>query len=90
MRFEDLRAMLRSVASEFGVSVEAMRGPSRRRPIPLARHVAAWIMRREGVSLHRSGALLGGRHHTTVLYGVQRVDADRALRERADALWSRS
>jgi chromosomal replication initiator protein len=63
-----------AVADHFGVEVAAFEGSSRSRSIARPRQVAMYLLREEtGASLPQIGALLGGRDHTTVLYGVERI-----------------
>jgi chromosomal replication initiator protein len=66
--------ILETVADHFGVELTAFQGPSRSRSIARPRQVAMYLMREEtGASLPQIGALLGGRDHTTVLYGCERI-----------------
>jgi len=62
------------VADHFGVERTAFEGKSRSRTIARPRQVAMYLLREEtGASLPQIGALLGGRDHTTVLYGCERI-----------------
>ena len=66
--------ILDAVANHFGVEVAAFEGKSRSRTIARPRQVAMYLLREEtGASLPQIGALLGGRDHTTVLYGCERI-----------------
>lgn len=71
-----MREIVAEVARETGVRVEVLRrpvGPFEPRAVARARHYAMWRMRRETrQSLPQIGAFLGGRDHTTVLYGVRK------------------
>jgi len=52
----------------------AFTGPSRSRSIARPRQIAMYLLREEtGASLPRIGAMLGGRDHTTILYGCERI-----------------
>lgn len=71
----DLPAIARLTAREFRVTLAALRGPSRRREIVLARDVAMLLARRHaGCSLQAAGRFFGRRDHTTVLHGCRRVE----------------
>lgn len=73
------------IARSHGVSVEALRGPSRLRHIVVARHEAMAALRATGrYSYPRIGKFFGGRDHTTVIYGERRHHA-RALAEQVGA-----
>jgi chromosomal replication initiator protein len=64
-----------AVARHFSVSEPTLVGKSRERAIAWARQVAMYLLRQETpASLFQIGQQLGGRDHTTVLHGCQRVD----------------
>ena len=66
--------VVRLVAHHFGLSVEDLTGRGRTAPLAMARQVAMYLLREENaLSLPAIGQLLGGRDHTTVRYGVQRI-----------------
>ena len=72
------------VAASFGVSVEDMVGRDRSRQIALPRQIAMFLLREEAhISLPQIGEALGGRDHTTIMYGCDKV-AD--MLERDDRL----
>lgn len=61
------------IAAMHGVTVADQIGPSRIATIARARHHAMWRMYQEPhLSLTMIGRYLGGRDHTTVLYGIRR------------------
>ena len=69
--------ILEVVAAQFGVALDRMRGRERSQEVVLPRQVAMYLLRHEtGASLPQIGEVLGGRDHTTVMYGVDRI-ADR-------------
>ena len=66
--------ILDTVADHFGIERAAFEGSSRSRTIARPRQIAMYLLREEtGASLPQIGALLGGRDHTTVLYGCERI-----------------
>jgi chromosomal replication initiator protein len=66
--------ILREVADFYGVDVRAMQGRGRSRNIVVPRQVAMYLLREETeASLMDIGRLLGGRDHTTVIYGYEKV-----------------
>lgn len=76
--------IMRRVAETFGVSVDSIIGRDRSRQIALPRQVAMYLLREEAnISLPQIGETLGGRDHTTVMYGCDKV-AD--MLERDDRL----
>ncbi len=66
--------ILEIVALHFRIEVSALCGRSRSRAIARPRQIAMYLIREEtGTSLPRIGGMLGGRDHTTVLYGCDRI-----------------
>nr|HID14208.1 chromosomal replication initiator protein DnaA [Anaerolineae bacterium] len=66
--------IMEAVAHHFGVEVPALQGRSRSRAVARPRQIAMYLIREEtGASLPQIGAVLGGRDHTTVLYGCERI-----------------
>lgn len=76
--------IVRRVAETFGLTVERILGRDRSRQVALPRQIAMYLLREEAnISLPQIGEALGGRDHTTVLYGCDKV-AD--MLERDDRL----
>jgi chromosomal replication initiator protein len=66
--------IMEAVADHFGVQVAALQGRSRSRAVARPRQIAMYLIREEtGESLPRIGDMLGGRDHTTILYGCERI-----------------
>ncbi len=62
------------VAQAFGLTVEQMRSRDRSRQVALPRQIAMFLLREEAnVSLPHIGEVLGGRDHTTVMYGCDKI-----------------
>lgn len=83
--------IIAAVAQQFQVPEEELRGPRRTRQLALPRHVAMYLMREETeASLPRIGQALGGRDHTTVMYGYERIadrlETDEGLRRQVLAI----
>jgi chromosomal replication initiator protein len=77
--------ILETVARHYGLSTEILQGKGRSQNVAMPRQVAMYLMREEtGSSLAEIGQHLGGRDHTTVLYGYekmsQEVEVDAHLR----------
>ncbi len=65
---------INAVARHYGVKVSVLKGASRSRPIVLPRQVLMYILRTESrLSLNEIGSLLGGRDHSTILHGVDKI-----------------
>jgi chromosomal replication initiator protein len=76
--------VVQMVAEAFGVPLDRMLGRERTREVALPRQIAMYLLREEAnISLPQIGTTLGGRDHTTVIYGCEKI-AD--LLERDDRL----
>jgi chromosomal replication initiator protein len=76
--------VINTVASAYGVSNERIIGRDRSRQVALPRQIVMYLLREEAnISLPQIGEALGGRDHTTVMYGCDKI-AD--LLERDDKL----
>jgi chromosomal replication initiator protein len=66
--------VVRKVADTFGVAVERMLGRDRSREVALPRQIAMYLLREEAhISLPQIGETLGGRDHTTIMYGCEKI-----------------
>ena len=66
--------VIETVAKYFNISVPEMVSASRSKELAQPRQLAMYLLRQETeASLPEIGGLLGGRDHTTVLHGVDRV-----------------
>ena len=67
--------VIRKVADSFGVAIERMLGRDRSREVALPRQIAMYLLREESnISLPQIGETLGGRDHTTVMYGCEKIN----------------
>lgn len=63
------------VSNHFNISVEEMKGPSRKAPVVHARHIAIFLTRRiTGDSWKHIGSQFGDRDHTSIMHGYQKID----------------
>ena len=77
--------IMETVARYFGLDVTVFQGKSRSQAIARPRQIAMYLIREEtDASLPQIGDLMGGRDHTTILYGCERIsglmDEDAAVR----------
>jgi chromosomal replication initiator protein len=76
--------VVRKVAETFNIPMERMLGRDRSRDVALPRQIAMYLLREEAnISLPQIGDALGGRDHTTIMYGCDKI-AD--LLERDDRI----
>jgi chromosomal replication initiator protein len=78
------RDIVHKVAESFGITTDRMLGRDRSKDVALPRQIAMYLLREEAnISLPQIGDALGGRDHTTVMYGCEKI-AD--LLERDDRI----
>jgi chromosomal replication initiator protein len=66
--------VIRSVAAFYGIEVAALCGQSRSKETVKPRHIAMFLARDlAGASLPQIGASMGGRDHTTIMHGVNKI-----------------
>lgn len=67
-------AVIAVVAEAFEVSVEDLKGNSRKREISFARQIGMYLIRQHtALSLPKVGEIFGGKDHTTVLYSCDKI-----------------
>jgi len=79
--------ILNTIAQEYGISMEDLLSHSRSQRVSFPRQVAMYMLREESeLSLPKIGELLGGRDHTTVMYGHDKItdllERDKNLRRK--------
>lgn len=75
--------ILETVSLYYNVSVSDLKGPGRKTAITFPRQVCMYLMQEQlGLSLESIGKLLGGKNHSTVKYGVEKVSGKLASGEK--------
>lgn len=71
------RQVIDFVAERHGLTFQQMTGQQRVTCVARPRQIAMYVMREvcPHLSLPAIGRLLGGRDHTTILHGIQRIEA---------------
>ncbi len=78
-----IREVLEGVCRYYNVQAELIRGKQRDRDIVWPRQVAMYLMREEtSASLLQIGTELGGRDHTTIMHGWEKIQAEMAHNDR--------
>jgi len=76
-RPREATSVVQIVAKHFHLTTEDLLGRSRTKEIANARQLAMYLLREEnGLSLINIGELLGGRDHSTVRHGVEKIGRD--------------
>jgi chromosomal replication initiator protein len=79
------------VVEFMGVSSSELMSGSRRRRVSATRHIIAYILREEiGMPLEEAAEVLGGVHHTAIIYGGEKVKSDPKLLSLAKKLFKES
>lgn len=79
---EKRQRVLREVCEAHGVRFVDLTGPSRVKHLTAARHEACYRLRDEvGLSWPRIGTILGGRDHSTIIYGARKHAQTHGLTE---------
>jgi chromosomal replication initiator protein len=66
--------IIAAVSKRFGLEEEQLIGRNRSKDVALARQVAMYLIREEtSKSLPKIGDVLGGRDHSTILYGCEKI-----------------
>jgi chromosomal replication initiator protein len=69
--------ILVAVSTYYKISLEDLRGKQRDKHIVMPRQVAMWLMRTDTeASLMEIGHELGGRDHSTVLHGCDKIEQE--------------
>jgi len=77
--------ILEAVATREGIGVADLTGQNRSAKIAIPRQLAMYLLRDlNEISLLQIGELLGGRDHTTVMYGIKKVEENEKLKKRAE------
>jgi len=74
---QDIKLLLQTVADHFNLTAEDLIAKRKDKKTTLARHVAIYLMR-EGYncSLTEIGKELGGRNHSTILHGYEKIASE--------------
>ena len=68
--------VMRTVSDYYGLTLNDLTGPTRKREITVPRQIAMYLTREmTGMSLPQIGAVFGGRDHTTVMHSCKTVEA---------------
>lgn len=70
----DPQKVIEIVASHYNLRVRQLTGISRKRSIAEPRQLIMYLLRHElGLTTNKIGGLLGGRDHTTIIHGVEKI-----------------
>ncbi|MBI2430791.1 MAG: chromosomal replication initiator protein DnaA [Candidatus Levybacteria bacterium] len=67
--------IINKVCSYYNIKSTQIKGPKRDSRLVKARHIAMFLLKKElGLPLVEIGNVLGGRDHTTIMHGVEKID----------------
>lgn len=68
------KQVISSICSYFKLNFRELAGPKRQKELVLPRHIAMYILSEElGITVEKIGQILGGRDHTTVMHGRDKI-----------------
>jgi chromosomal replication initiator protein len=77
-RKKTIEAIQRAVADLFGLSVEELIEESTRRTVAVPRQIAMYLAKQmTEASLPEIGRQFGGKHHTTVMHSIAKIEEQR-------------
>lgn len=80
--------ILEAVAASEGIGVNDLVGQNRSAKIAVPRQLAMYLLREfNEISFPQIGELLGGRDHTTIMYGIKKIEDNEKLKKRAENIW---
>jgi chromosomal replication initiator protein len=80
--------ILEAVAASEGIGVNDLLGQNRSAKVAVPRQLAMYLLREfNEISFPQIGELLGGRDHTTIMYGINKIRDDEKLKKRAENIW---
>ena len=77
------------ICSEFGVTRDQLVGPGRSQTVSAPRKLLMAALRQQGWHLREIAALLGNRHHSTVIQGIRDVSKRLASSPALQTIYSR-
>lgn len=70
----DYKHILSTICSFFNISLKDLTGPKRQKELVLSRHITMYLLSEElNLTVEKIGGVLGGRDHTTVMHGRDRI-----------------
>ena len=82
------KKVIEAVAASEGIGVNDLLGQNRSAKIAVPRQLAMYLLREfNEISLPQIGEMLGGRDHTTIMYGIRKIQEDEKLKRRAESIW---
>ena len=80
--------ILEAVAASEGVGVNDLLGQNRSAKVAVPRQLAMYLLREfNEISFPQIGEILGGRDHTTIMYGIKKIGENEKLKKRAENIW---
>lgn len=85
---QELKTLLKKVETETGTKSEQLLGSGKAGDVAYSRFIVMHLLRRQGLTTTKIGAMLG-KHHTAILYGLERLSELRSIDKGYDALVTR-
>jgi chromosomal replication initiator protein len=76
----EMTIVMSSVAEYFGLSMAELRGSKRNRTVSIPRQIGMYLAKQvTSASLQEIGDEFGGKHHTTVMHSIAKIDQLRRI-----------
>ncbi|MBI3485832.1 chromosomal replication initiator protein DnaA [Candidatus Daviesbacteria bacterium] len=73
----DFKKVLATINQYFNIKMADLTGPRRQKELVLPRQIAMYILYEDcRIPMEKIGDILGGRDHTTILYGIEKIRAN--------------
>jgi chromosomal replication initiator protein len=84
-------SLLKLICENYGITLKELLGKKRTQNLVIPRHLAMYVLRHDlDLNLETIGQLLGGRDHTTIMHGIEKVtrsiNSDNQLRSSLDTI----
>ena len=67
-------AVIEAACNYYNIKTTQIKGSKRDASLVRARHICMYLLKEQGLTLVEIGNLLGGRDHTTVMHGVEKIE----------------
>ena len=67
-------AVIEAVCNYYNIKTTQIKGSKRDASLVRARHICMYLLKEQGLTFVEIGNLLGGRDHTTVMHGVEKIE----------------
>lgn len=67
--------VIEAICNYYNIKTTQLKGSKRDASLVRARHICMYLLKEQGLTYVEIGNLLGGRDHTTIMHGVEKIEA---------------